>query len=93
MSLAIGSGNVVGLDTVQVLDAAKVAACDFVWLQATEQDVRMTIDGTNPSAFYGVRLTAGDPPLRLDSQAAEHARFIGENIGANLHVVYFVEGE
>ena len=36
-----------------------------ILIQALDQNVRFTLDGTAPTATKGFRLTAGDPPILI----------------------------
>lgn len=81
--------TVSGLNAAKTLTTAKVQAATHVWLQALTQNVRMTLDGSTPTAAAGIRLTAGDPPIEVSGENARTAKFIEESGSATLEVVYF----
>lgn len=89
MSASIDREKIDGLSAVKSLTAAKVRAAGHVWIQALTQNVRMTLDGTTPTASVGVRLTAGDPPIELSAENALNAKFIEETSSAVIEVVYY----
>ena len=89
---ALGRETISGLSAVKTLTAAKVRAAGTVWLQALTQNVRMTLEGTTPSASAGIRLTAGDPPIEIQGEDAANAKFIEEAASATVEVVYFGYG-
>lgn len=89
MTVSIDREKIDGLSAVKSLTAAKVRAAGHIWIQALTQNVRMTLDGTTPTASVGIRLTAGDPPLELSGENALDAKFIEETPSAVVEVVYF----
>lgn len=61
------------------------------WVQALGQNVRYKMDGNDPATDAGQRLTAGDPPLVLNSPKQINSfKAIDENgSGASLEIIYF----
>jgi len=51
-------------------------------VQATGKNVRFTLDGTNPTASKGFRLTVGDPALLIVMEDAVTIKVIGEHNNA-----------
>lgn len=65
---------------------------EHVWgviVQALGEDIRYTIDGTDPSATSGFRLTNGNDPLRLDIVGGRtQLKFIPEAADAQLELMW-----
>ena len=61
--------------------------CSEVMVQALTQNIRYTMDGTNPTAGSGFRLTAGDVPVILPAFGVT-LKFISETSGAILQIEY-----
>lgn len=53
-------------------------------VQAITQNVRFTLDGTNPTSSAGFRITAGDPPMVMP--VTDNVKFIEETSGAVLQL-------
>lgn len=87
-----GREQITGLSAVKTLTAALVRDSSTVWIQALTQNVRLTLEGTTPTASVGIRLTAGDPPLVIATVDALQAKFIEETPSAVLEVAYFGSG-
>ena len=86
---AFGSQQITGLNTVKTLTIP--AGTMKVRLQADDQDIRMSVDGNNPSSTNGQILrcnTANNNFLEIDVDEARVAKFIEEAVGAVLNVVY-----
>lgn len=61
--------------------------CSEVLIQAITQNIRYTLDGTNPTAASGFRLTAGNDPILLPATGVT-LKFISETAGAILQIEY-----
>lgn len=63
--------------------------CESLLVQATVQNIRYTVDGTNPTASSGFVLIAGNDPLviPIDLQTTT-LKFISETAGAILQMQY-----
>lgn len=61
--------------------------CSEVLVQAITQNIRYTLDGTNPTAASGYRLTAGNDPLLIPATGVT-LKFISETVGAILQIEY-----
>lgn len=57
-----------------------------IGVQALDQNVRFTMDGTAPSANLGFRLVADNPAIRIDVTGGQVLRFIREAAGAFLEI-------
>lgn len=55
-----------------------------IMFQALAQNIRYTLDGTNPTASSGFQLKAGDPPRVLDLSDKITLKFFRETSGAML---------
>lgn len=60
--------------------------CNIVVVQALTQNIRYTLDGTNPTAASGFRLTAGGDPLGIPITKNMTLKFIAETAGAILQL-------
>jgi len=79
---------------VQVADLSSVYeanppvdACRML-AQAFTQDVRFTLDGTDPSSTKGFQLKEGTPPIMLPLNTSTPPKFIAEVAGATLEIQY-----
>jgi len=82
----VGRETVTGLSAIKTLTVP--AGTSHAWVQALTQNVRMTLEGTDPTSSLGIRLTAGDPPIEITGEEARNAEFIEEAASATLEVVY-----
>lgn len=55
-------------------------------IQAIAQNVRMTLDGTVPTATVGFQIRAGDPPTVIDLPTGVTPKVIQETAGAAIQV-------
>lgn len=55
-----------------------------ILMQALTQNVRFTLDGTNPTASSGFQLKAGDPPIYIELDSRVFLKVIRETAGAVL---------
>jgi len=53
-------------------------------IQALDQNVRITLDGTTPTATKGFQLVAGDPPVLIGVDAATTITVIEEAATADI---------
>ena len=53
-------------------------------IQAFDQNVRFTLDGSEPAAAVGFQLKAGDPPLQIPMSAGVTVKVIEEAASAVL---------
>lgn len=60
--------------------------CNCVRVQALAQNIRYTLDGTNPTTASGFQMKASDPPLTLYLADTVTLKFIGEASGAILQL-------
>lgn len=60
--------------------------CNQVRVQALAQNIRYTLDGTNPTTASGFQLASGATPIVLDIADTVTLKFIGEAGGAILQV-------
>jgi hypothetical protein len=58
--------------------------CEEVMVQALTQNIRYTLNGTNPTAASGFLLTAGDPAVVLPVTKNTVLKFISATAGAIL---------
>ena len=72
--------------TVLTLNIPK-GATEIV-VQAVEENIRMTMDNTLPSATVGFQLVAGNVPVRIIITERTTLRFIREADGAYLQYEY-----
>ena len=56
----------------------------YVRIQTLTQNVRYTLDGTDPTASSGFQLKAGDPPITLYVETGVTLKVIQETSGAVL---------
>ena len=86
----IGRETIVGLAAVQTLTPPAGIRVHETWVQALTQNVRYTLQGTDPTAALGQVLYAGHPPTILAGEALPVAfEAIEEAVGATLEVIYF----
>jgi len=57
-------------------------------VQAFTQDVRFTLDGTDPSSTKGFQLKEGTPPIMLPINPSTPPKFIEEVSGATVEIQY-----
>lgn len=57
---------------------------DLVLVQALTQNIRFTLDGTNPTTSSGFQITAGSDVLVIPIGADSEIKFIAESNGAKL---------
>jgi len=57
-------------------------------LQAITQNIRMTLDGTDPTTGRGFQIVAGDPERRIMLSNQTRLKFIREANGAVLQYQY-----
>lgn len=60
------------------------AGANAIIVQALTQNIRFTLDNTNPTASKGFQLRAGDPAVRLPLPGNAHLRFMEETATAVL---------
>jgi len=60
--------------------------CNCVAVQALAQNIRFTVDGTNPTTASGFQLKAGDPAIKIEIADTVTLKFIGEASGAILQL-------
>lgn len=60
--------------------------CNVVRVQALAQNIRYTLDGTNPTTASGFRMTAGAVPIDIYLADTITLKFIGEASGAILEL-------
>lgn len=61
---------------------------EYIMMQALAQNIRYTLNGTNPSAASGFQLKAGDPPRVHRIGAQTVLKFFREAAGAILEIEY-----
>ncbi len=84
----VGFQRITGLNTVRTLDIPDGA--QFGWLQAEDQDVRITFGPGNPSDTVGAIIKAdSDRPTELTVELLSVAEVIERVAGASLSVMYF----
>lgn len=59
-----------------------------ILVQATDQNIRYTLTGNNPSVVSGFRLTAGNDPLLIGLTDNTILRFVAEAAGARLEYMW-----
>ena len=64
-----------------------IGATEIV-VQAVEENIRMTMDGTLPTATVGFQLVAGNVPVRILITERTTLRFLREADGAYLQYEY-----
>ncbi len=60
--------------------------CNCVAVQALTQNIRFTLNGTNPTAASGFQLKAGDPVVLIEITQTTTLKFIAETAGAILQL-------
>lgn len=60
--------------------------CNCVAVQAVTQNIRFTLDGTNPTASSGFVMKAGDPAVKIEITQTTVLKFIAETAGAILQI-------
>lgn len=68
-----------------------IAPANAMIAQSLSQNIRFTLDGSNPTATKGFQLRAGDPAARLPVQTNSKLRFIEETASAVLQYQFIVE--
>ncbi len=61
-------------------------------IQALTQNVRFTLDGTNPTATSGLQIKAGDPPMIIPVGASAILKVIQETATASLQFQWGGQG-
>lgn len=62
--------------------------CSEVLVQADTQNIRYTVNGTNPTASSGFILTAGNAPISIPVTKSTVLKFISETAGAILQMQF-----
>lgn len=62
--------------------------CNEVLVQATVQNIRYTINGTDPTASSGFVLISGNDPISIPVTKTTVLKFISETAGAILQMQY-----
>ena len=62
--------------------------CNEVLVQATVQNIRYTVNGTNPTAASGFVLISGNDPLVIPVTGSTTLKFISETAGAILQMAF-----
>lgn len=65
-----------------VITLSPPAGSNWVILQALTQNIRLTLDGTTPSATVGFQIRAGDPAVRIPITSTTVIKYIEETSGA-----------
>lgn len=63
---------------------ARAAGGTLLLVQAITQNVRLTLDGTTPTASVGFQLKAGDPPALWPVPVEAEVKVIEETASANI---------
>jgi len=63
----------------------------IVMIQALEQNVRYTLDGTDPTATVGFRLVADQPPVLIDTATVIELRVVEEVADAEIQYQWGTE--
>lgn len=74
------------ISTAQAL--VNPAGATKLLIQALDQNVRFTLDGTTPTASKGFQLRAGDPPVIIPISANTTVKVIQEAATADLQYQY-----
>jgi len=79
--------EVTDLSSIRTVNTPK--GVSYILVQALTQNIRYTLDGTNPTTSSGFRLTAGNDPLLIPLIATRSVlKFIEETSGAVLEYQY-----
>ncbi len=73
-----------GLNIAAVVELAAPVGANKIMLQALTQNVRFTLDGTDPTATLGFQLIAGDPLIVLTIESRAAIKVIEEAATADL---------
>lgn len=73
-----------GLDISAVVELAAPVGASKIMFQALDQNVRFTLDGTDPTISLGFQFTAGDPPVIMVIESRATIKFIEEAATADL---------
>ncbi len=73
-----------GLNISAVAELAAPQGANKIMFQALTQNVRFTLDGTDPTATLGFQFTAGDPPVIMVIESRATIKFIEEAATADL---------
>jgi hypothetical protein len=84
----LGSDNITSLNSATKLTGIPAGAT-IVHLTATTQNVRVTLDGTTPTASVGERIVAGGETRKFNLTDLSNIQVIEETASASLHVNYF----
>lgn len=76
------------IDTVKTLTVP--AGASKIMIQAHGQNVRFTLDGTDPEVAKGFQLKAGDPPIVIPIGISTVIKVIQEAITADLQYQFGV---
>ena len=72
-----------GLNIAAVVELAAPQGANKIMFQALDQNVRFTLDGTDPTITLGFQLEAGDPPVILTIESRATIKVIEEVAGAD----------
>ncbi len=73
-----------GLNIAAVAELAAPVGANKIMFQALDQNVRFTLDGTDPTTTLGFQLVAGDPPVILTIESRATIKVIEEAATADL---------
>ena len=73
-----------GLNIAAVVELAAPDGANKIMFQALDQNVRFTLDGTDPTAALGFQFNAGDPPVIMVIESRATIKFIEEAATADL---------
>ena len=73
-----------GLNIVAVVELAAPQGANKIMFQALDQNVRFTLDGTDPTTTLGFQLQSDDPPVILTIESRATVKVIEEAATADL---------
>ena len=73
-----------GLNIAAVVELIAPQGATKIMFQALTQNIRFTLDGTDPTATLGFQFTAGDPPVIMVIESRATIKFIEEAATADL---------
>lgn len=73
-----------GLAINTVVELTPPVGANKIMFQALTQNIRFTLDGTDPTATLGFQLQAGDPPVILTIESRAAIKVIEEAATADL---------
>ncbi len=81
-----------GADISGAVILVRPAGATQIMMQALTQNVRFTLDGTNPTTGLGFQIKAGDPPMIIPVGSSATLKVVQETATASLQFQWGGQG-